>query len=80
MQALARDILGFGMLAAHEAGMNICLHVHDEIGCEEDEDDIVHGLNLLRECMTTRVQEKFAWARTMPLNAAGYEARVYRKD
>lgn len=80
VQALARDILGFGMLAAHAAGYFICGHVHDEIISEEDEDDEEHGLPGLLHCMTKAIQEKFAFLRTMPLNAAGYEGRVYKKD
>lgn len=80
VQALARDILGFGMLAAHAAGYFICGHVHDEIISEEDEDDDVHTLEGLRHCMTKAIQEQFAFLRTMPLGAAGYEGRVYKKD
>lgn len=80
VQALARDILGFGLLEAHRAGYYICGHVHDEIISEEDEDDEIHNLAGLRHCMTKAIQEKFSFLRTMPLNAAGYEGRVYKKD
>ena len=80
VQALARDILGFGMLAAHAAGFFIVGHVHDEIISEEDEDDDVHDVPALRHCMTKAIQEKFPWLATMPLGAAGYEGKVYKKD
>lgn len=80
VQALARDILGFGMLEAHDAGFFLVGHVHDEIISEEDADDDMHSWQLLRECMTTRIQKKFPWLETMPLGAAGYEDRVYKKD
>lgn len=80
VQAIARDILGFGMLEAHYAGFFMVGHVHDEIISEEAADDNEHGVPLLRDCMTKRIQEKHAWLRTMPLGAAGYESRVYRKD
>ena len=80
VQAIARDILAFGMLAAHAAGFCIVGHVHDEIISEEDEDDEVHSLSYLRACMTTKVQELHAWLKSMPLGAAGYEGRVYKKD
>lgn len=80
VQALARDILGFGMLAAHAAGYYICGHVHDEIISEEDENDEKHGLAGLLHCMTKAIQKKFEFLRTMPLGAAGYEGRVYKKD
>ncbi len=80
VQALARDILGFGLLAAHEAGFFIVGHVHDEIISEEDVNDKVHDLEALRRCMTKAIQEKFDWLKTMPLNAAGYMGRTYKKD
>lgn len=80
VQALARDILGFGMLMAHELGFNIVGHVHDEIISEEDEDDDYHTHELLTECMTKAIQKIHVWLQTMPLGAAGYEATVYRKD
>ena len=35
VQAVSRDILAFGMLLAHNLGMCIVGHVHDEIICEE---------------------------------------------
>lgn len=80
VQAIARDILGFGLLAAHAAGFFLVGHVHDEIISEEDENDQVHTLDLLRECMTKQIQKLHAWLRTMPLGAAGYEGKVYKKD
>lgn len=80
VQAIARDILAFGMVEAHKAGFNLVGHVHDEIISEEDEDDDVFTVALLRECMTTRVLKNYAWTAGLPLGAAGYEAKVYRKD
>lgn len=80
VQALARDILGLGMLMAHKMGFYIVGHVHDEIISEEDEDDEVHGVPLLRECMTKAIQKLHGWLQTMPLGAAGYEGPVYKKD
>lgn len=80
VQALARDILGFGLLAAHAAGFFLVGHVHDEIISEEDENDEVHSLDLLRHCMTKAIQKLHIWLQTMPLNAAGYEGKTYKKD
>lgn len=80
VQAIARDILGFGMLEAHAAGFFMVGHVHDEIISEEAANDNEHGVPLLRDCMTKRIQAKYPWLRTMPLGAAGYEGRVYKKD
>lgn len=80
VQAIARDILGFGMLAAHKAGFYIVGHVHDEIVCEEDENDETKNVEALRVCMTSEIQKHYHWLQTMPLNAAGYEGKVYKKD
>jgi len=80
VQALARDILGFGMLMAHKMGFYIVGHVHDEIISEEGKDDDYHGLDLLRDCMTKAIQKLHGWLQTMPLGAAGYEGPVYKKD
>jgi DNA polymerase len=74
VQAIARDILREGLMAADKAGFNIIGHVHDEIICEEDE----HGefnLAFLRELMI----KALTWARKMPLNAAGHETKLYCK-
>lgn len=80
VQAIARDILGFGMLEAHAAGFFLVGHVHDEIISEEDRDDDEHTMPVLRDCMTKRIQAKYPWLQTMPLGAAGYEGQVYKKD
>lgn len=80
VQALARDVLSFGMLQAHKLGFYIIGHVHDEIISEHDEDDDYHSLALLRECMTKGIQKLYAWLKTMPLGAAGYEGKTYKKD
>lgn len=70
VQAIARDILVTGMLRADAAGLNIFLHVHDEIGIEGDQYD------QLVECMTKPIK----WAPGLLLDAAGYTATRYRKD
>lgn len=80
VQAIARDILGFGMLAAHKAGFFICGHVHDEIIAQEKDGDTVHTLALLKDCMTKEIQRLYDWLKSMPLGAAGYEGVVYKKD
>ena len=72
VQALARDILGLGMLEAHKQGFFIVGHVHDEIISEQDKDDDVHSVSLLRDCMTKIIQKLNPWLATMPLGAAGY--------
>jgi len=76
VQAIARDILREGIITAHQAGFFIIMHVHDEIVCEEREDDQAHSLEKLRECMIRPIK----WCADMPLNAAGHEGKFYRKD
>lgn len=80
VQAIARDILAFGMFEAHAAGLYLVGHVHDEIISEEDEDGAEHKFAILKECMTTRLLEKYDWMKGLPLGAAGYVGRVYKKD
>lgn len=76
VQAIARDILREGIIAAHNAGFNIIMHVHDEIVCEEREEDYEHSLEKLRECMVREIK----WCAGMPLNAAGHSGKFYRKE
>lgn len=80
VQAIARDILGFGMLAAHKFGFYIVGHVHDEIIAEQDENDPVFTWQNLSKCMTEQLVKAYKWLAEVPLGAAGYDAPVYRKD
>jgi hypothetical protein len=75
VQAIARDVLLHAMLLADKIGHYIVLHVHDEIGCEEDK-DTPFGLESLKACMTRSP----LWAPDLLLGAEGYEAERYRKD
>lgn len=76
VQAVARDILREGLIIAHKLGFNIVGHVHDEIICEEAVNDNEHGVVQLRAAMIRKIK----WARDLPLNAAGHEGKIYRKD
>lgn len=76
VQAIARDILREGLLIAHKNGFNIVGHVHDEIICEEAVNDNEHGVVQLRQCMIRAIK----WGKGLPLNAAGHEGKIYRKD
>jgi DNA polymerase len=76
VQAIARDILREGLLAAADDGFNIVLHVHDEIVSEEDEDDNYHTVDRLRDKMAAEID----YYPGLPMDAAGYEGTVYRKD
>lgn len=70
-QAVARDILRDGMLAASANGFDIALSVHDEIIAEADgADETDLGLD-----MTALA----GWAYELPLAADGFVAERYRK-
>lgn len=83
VQAIARDILREGMLALHKAGFYLIGHVHDEAISEEAANDNDHN----NEMMRTLMIRKRKWMTygndnqyDMPLNAAGMETVIYRKD
>lgn len=75
-QAFARDILKYGMLDADKDGFNIRLHVHDEIGADEELDDDYHTVERLGSHMI-RARD---FAPGLPLGAAGWHGPFYRKD
>jgi DNA polymerase len=76
VQAIACDILSYGLMRADKAGFDIALHVHDEIITEADIDDTEHTVEKLIELMTAPIQ----WAPGLPLGAAGWEGPFYKKD
>lgn len=76
VQATSRDVLKVGMMRSHEAGFNIVGSVHDEIITVQKKRDNFYTLERLRDCM----KDPIPWAVGLPLGAAGYMARIYRKD
>lgn len=83
VQAIARDILREGLLALHKAGFYIIGHVHDEAISEEAANDNDHNDAMMKACMI-RKKKWMTYGNdnqfTMPLNAAGMETVIYRKD
>ena len=73
-QATARDLLEHGMHNAEKMGFYTIGHFHDELVTEVDEDSSL-TLDDLIQCMT----DPPAWAKTMPIGAAGYEDLFYHK-
>ena len=69
-QAVARDILAHGLLAAEERGFDPVMHVHDEIIAE----------NCTAEELAGIMSDNPPWAEGLPLAAAGFETHRYRKD
>lgn len=75
VQALARDLLAEGMLAADAQGFNVVGHTHDEVICEED---AAFGFDL--DDLIRVITKPPAWAAGMPIGAAGWVGRRYMKD
>jgi DNA polymerase len=75
-QAIARDLLAHGMMEANRRGIDIRLHVHDQILglCREEEAE--EKLALLIECMSAPP----SWASDIPLKTAGFYSKVFMKD
>ena len=73
-QAIARDVLACGMVAAEKAGYEIVLTVHDEIVAETPETDDFNADGLSSIMATVP-----PWAQGLPLSAEGFEAKRYRK-
>jgi DNA polymerase len=69
VQAIARDCLAVSLLRAHKAGMNIVMHVHDEI--------IVEG-SYLKE-LIAEMEKTISWAPGLVLAADGFESKYYKK-
>lgn len=74
-QAFARDILAYNMPAIEAAGYEIVLSVHDEL-LTETPDREEFNADELGNMMATAP----AWAKGIPLAAAGFETYRYRKD
>lgn len=74
-QAAARDVLAANMPTIDRLGYEIVLTVHDELLTETPDTDEFTA-DRLAQLMATAP----AWAKGLPLAAAGFETRRYRKD
>lgn len=74
VQATARDILGFSLMALDKEGYDIVMHVHDEVIIEIEKDKF--ELDKVNEIMGKEIE----WAKGLPLNAEGFECEYYQKD
>lgn len=75
VQAIARDVFMSGMLRAEIEGYEVCIRVHDELVCETP-DDAAYTSEGLAALMSTNP----SWSAGLPLAAAGFETKRYRKD
>lgn len=72
-QAIARDIMAEAMLRTEDAGYRTVLSVHDEIVNEVDED-----FGSMKEFSALMVQNP-VWAQDLPITAAGWRGKRYKK-
>ena len=75
-QAIARDILAEGMMRASREGLDLRLHVHDQLLGVSKEDRAEAELKLLIQCLEV-VPE---WAKGLPLKANGFTSKFFTKD
>lgn len=75
-QAIARDLLAHGIMLAYNRGLDIRLHVHDQIIGLSMADKAEAELQDLIECMETPPP----WAPDIPLGSAGFISPVFMKD
>lgn len=75
-QAIARDLLANGLLRAEKEGLDIRLHVHDQILTLADHDRAEDDLKTLIDCLS----EPPVWGRDLPLRTAGFVSPVFKKD
>jgi DNA polymerase len=75
-QAIARDLLAHGIVLAHRRGLDLRLHVHDQIVAQVPEKGADRHLAVLQECMRTPPK----WGRDCPLDSAGFVSKFFIKD
>ncbi len=76
-QAIARDLLAHGMRKAKkEFGLDLRLHVHDQIVGLAREDEAEEHLRILKMCM----EDQPEWAKDLPLGSAGFTTKIWMKD
>lgn len=75
-QAISRDLLIHGVNLAMQRGLDVRLHVHDQIVAVSDEDRAEEELKVLVDCMEQRPW----WALDLPLGSKGQITKVFQKD
>ena len=72
-QAVARDLLADAMLRCESKGLEIVMHVHDEIVCE-----VPKGQHKIED-LTSVMNETPTWAKGLPISSSGFICNRYRK-
>ena len=79
VQALARDLLYHGLRLARTEGLDVRLHIHDQILAltpNNAKQQVERDLQILRECMAVKPK----WAPDIPLNTSAALATHLTKD
>jgi DNA polymerase bacteriophage-type len=74
VQAVARDLMAYGMLQVEDAGFPVVMTVHDEAVADVPEG---HGTLAEFERLLCALPD---WAAGLPVVASGWEGQRYRKD
>lgn len=77
VQAISRDLLANAIFKVFDLGLNIVLHVHDEIAAEIPKDG---NEEKTLQIMIGAMCDAPSWAKGIPLRAAGYVTDYYKKD
>jgi hypothetical protein len=64
------------MMLAHREGLDIRIHVHDQVVPMVPESTAERDLAILKHCLTTQPP----WAPDMPLGAGGHIGKYFQKD
>lgn len=75
VQAVSRDLLSEAMHRLDYEGIEIIMHIHDEVVCEVDAENTAE-----LERVERLMKQQPTWANGLPLNADGYTTFYYRKD
>ena len=75
-QAISRDLLMHGISIARRRGIDVRLHVHDQIIGLVKEDEAEAQLAILIDSM----QQRPWWAPDLPLGSEGFISKVMKKD
>lgn len=75
-QAVARDCLVEALFMLEAEGVNVLMHIHDEVVAEEADDEADNVLKVIDEVMSTNS----LWNKGLPLKGDGYITKFYKKD
>lgn len=79
-QAFSRDLLGHGMKLGYARGLDMRLHVHDQLIGLAPIDQAEEQLRILQECMVTPPKWATHKGMTLPLGSNGFVSKIFMKD